>query len=139
MHSPPWHYLRQLNIRAFFIHWQGSLVEIKSPPTVGAGGEDESAKGDIIRGWDVESSLWNPQRWALLPPTRERGIAYKNDSAFREVLNCRICSCWDTNDGEYVAAECAGALGMESGDIKDHQINASSSYNEGSVGVQNAR
>ncbi|GIY47965.1 discoidin domain-containing receptor A [Caerostris darwini] len=44
-----------------------------------------------------------------------------------------------TNDGECVAAECAAALGMESGDIKDHQINASSSYNEGSVGVQNAR
>ncbi|GIY63445.1 hypothetical protein CDAR_113801 [Caerostris darwini] len=36
------------------------------------------------------------------------------------------------------AAECAGALGMESGDIKDHQINASSSYNEGSVGARNA-
>ncbi|XP_042902665.1 discoidin domain-containing receptor 2 isoform X2 [Parasteatoda tepidariorum] len=35
--------------------------------------------------------------------------------------------------------ECVAALGMESGEIKDYEINASSSYNEGSVGPQNAR
>ncbi|XP_055947357.1 discoidin domain-containing receptor 2-like [Argiope bruennichi] len=63
-------------------------------------------------------------------------LGYRNAFGLFLCLSCvlafRCCSALDLT-------ECVSALGMESGDIKDHEINASSSYNEGSVGPQNAR
>ena len=38
-----------------------------------------------------------------------------------------------------LAADCRNDLGMQSGDIKDENIHASSSYDEASVGPQNGR